>query len=645
MELNADGTAHFQFELKAPDNELLDRPLALRATAIGSDGTLDATMETPAREVESEASKTFSLVRFKVRFLGSIEEEWYKDEGGKENCIEADVCVVNAVGQRQALGTPVPLEVRAHYAASKRAAGTYSSGGASSIISMLPLHDGSTSQLDPSTGEGHLRVRFNEVSSKHGQQPFCIRCGPAAAEGDVRMRHIGWGYSSGVKVKSKRHGARRKQAAAKAARAKGQAIQTPGEASGAGVAMGGGTAAEEAARAVGASGAGAGGAVSNGRAPSAPSSSASASSSSASASASAGLAGTGAAAGSHSSTGAGSIPPVLAAAGRLPSQGQVAASPPEQPSSSPGGAANGVVEWTNEVFDLLGALQWRVIGFETDAHGVPDRRLPLLRCPACYRTLSTVEMQAQMGMGMGGAGGASGVGRHNRGCRIERAIKLYLSATKENLHVLLRHIHGDRKVQMAMQAMGANANVGIQQQQSAGGHGELLHGQEQGLGGAATSSSSSLSSSRASRGARATRGSERGPAASDEEYEDPGAGRGAGRKRGRMEAGLVGTGGAESRRRPLRAAAAQSRAALAETVKMEKEDSLGVGGGSFSSRQGLGEQSKGQGQGQEPTSAQMAMAAAAFPSASPDGLDEAFPSVDADVDVGGVGLGGSGAGA
>ena len=227
--------------ISAPRNELLDRPLALRATAMGKEDIAGFSLETTPREVESCSSTELHVVQYKIRFTSYVVPEWYKDEGGKENCIEARVHIVDKTGAKVKLSYALPLAVSAHYESTQREATSLTK---ESIAVLLPMENGSQAEIDQSTGEGYLRVRFNEVSSKHGQQDFSICCLPFAEAADDRLRHIGCGYSTGVKVKSKRHVARRKQALAQAQADAELAAQTPWQA------MGGGNAAEEAALAV-----------------------------------------------------------------------------------------------------------------------------------------------------------------------------------------------------------------------------------------------------------------------------------------------------------------------------------------------------------------------------------------------------------
>lgn len=133
------------------------------------------------------------------------EDEWFKDEGGRDKCIELSVELQNAKGQRVA-SRRVPLVVTL----------LYHSGAEVSRQDILKL--GPDSDLCIVEGKASIRARIDEVSRSHQNQAFTIRVGPDVGNNPLD-NDVSPAVCRPVIVRSKRNNKKRKESAAAAAAA------------------------------------------------------------------------------------------------------------------------------------------------------------------------------------------------------------------------------------------------------------------------------------------------------------------------------------------------------------------------------------------------------------------------------------------
>jgi hypothetical protein len=117
------------------------------------------------------------------------EDEWYKDEGGREKCVSFGVELRNSKGEF--VNRKVPLKITL----------VYGNGQEVARQDILKLMDSDKVIID---GRAEIRARIEEVSRTHQNQPFHIRVGPDVNENPLD-NDVSSVLSSSVVVRSKRN--------------------------------------------------------------------------------------------------------------------------------------------------------------------------------------------------------------------------------------------------------------------------------------------------------------------------------------------------------------------------------------------------------------------------------------------------------
>ncbi len=229
-----------------PEGDLSDFPLELESTTMSwNDGGLLATLKFHANILKNSApissrrvcimlsteyglsaedgdepvgvikleplvSEVFVVVKHALEIVDGempIPDQWFKDEGGRESCVEFGVRLVDSEGC-EVLDRNVQLHLTLLYDNMCPVANQ-------DILKVLPCSEWSLgSQNDGAKGKsgGSFRVRIEEVSRHHQKQPFRLR---VAAEpvGHERTLDIRPGSSKPITVLSKRISRKSKQKA------------------------------------------------------------------------------------------------------------------------------------------------------------------------------------------------------------------------------------------------------------------------------------------------------------------------------------------------------------------------------------------------------------------------------------------------
>ena len=154
-------------------------------------------VEQPIKSVISVSTNTIHVVNYKIKL--SMEEEWeyvwYKDEGGRDKCMEVYAGIYDKHDQLR-LGEQVPLHLTLCYK---------TEGDAVPVTNQEILRSLGSSKivLDKATGKARIRFRVEDVSKNHQGQDFKLQVGTdPKAKG---LRDIAPGYSPAVSVRSKRN--------------------------------------------------------------------------------------------------------------------------------------------------------------------------------------------------------------------------------------------------------------------------------------------------------------------------------------------------------------------------------------------------------------------------------------------------------
>eukprot|EP00639_Heterosigma_akashiwo_P016303 CAMPEP_0206386634 /NCGR_PEP_ID=MMETSP0294-20121207/16070_1 /ASSEMBLY_ACC=CAM_ASM_000327 /TAXON_ID=39354 /ORGANISM="Heterosigma akashiwo, Strain CCMP2393" /LENGTH=501 /DNA_ID=CAMNT_0053837739 /DNA_START=52 /DNA_END=1553 /DNA_ORIENTATION=- len=98
------------------------------------------------------------------------------------------------------------------------------------------------------------------------------------------------------------------------------------------------------------------------------------------------------------------------------------------PSEAMGAALDGVLKWVGLVLDLVQKLQWEMVGYEMGRNMEPDTTRPLFRCPSCRRYRE------------GGMPASSA--RHAPSCEIAQVLLEYSTQTMNLFQVLANQLCG-----------------------------------------------------------------------------------------------------------------------------------------------------------------------------------------------------------
>jgi hypothetical protein len=156
---------------------------------------LCVSMKNNAREVVAAQTKPLFVISQQLVLNEDYSSTytWYKDEGGKDKCIEYAVHMVDRVGSK-VKGKKVALKVTLMYKNGQQVP-------QQNILTVLP---DSKLVLDERSGSALIRVRINEVSTRHQGQFFQVLVSPDIAVGPSTA-DVCPVLSVAVDVKSKRN--------------------------------------------------------------------------------------------------------------------------------------------------------------------------------------------------------------------------------------------------------------------------------------------------------------------------------------------------------------------------------------------------------------------------------------------------------
>lgn len=148
--------------------------------------------------VRGVATSPTQLVNYKIlaKTGDDWESIWYKDEGGRDKCMEVGVAIYDKDGQLKT-GENIPLKPVLCY--------EITGGGESKVINQDILRTLGTTNtmLDKDTGRTKLRFRVEDVSKNHQGQNFVLKIAPDTTA--KRHKDIAAAFTPAVNVRSKRN--------------------------------------------------------------------------------------------------------------------------------------------------------------------------------------------------------------------------------------------------------------------------------------------------------------------------------------------------------------------------------------------------------------------------------------------------------
>jgi hypothetical protein len=157
---------------------------------------LDA--EQAIKGIPSVSTNTIHAVNDKIRI--TMEEEWenvwYKDEGGRDKCMEVYAGIYDKDDQLRT-GEQIPLHLALCY---------NTEGGEAAQVSnqeILRILGTSKIVVDKSTGKARIRFRIEDVSKNHQGQDFQLKVSPEPKS--KGFKDVAPGYAPSVSVRSKRN--------------------------------------------------------------------------------------------------------------------------------------------------------------------------------------------------------------------------------------------------------------------------------------------------------------------------------------------------------------------------------------------------------------------------------------------------------
>jgi hypothetical protein len=195
-----------------------NRPMLLKVAAVGPKGRAAASTSFSIAPVVSDP---MTIIRHRLRIRSETQPPtvWYKDEGGRDKCMEVMVELVDSEGRR-VHGQEVPLKVSL----------LYEDLHTVSKQDILKLSSDSRQAIDH-TGTATLRLRIEDVSKNHQSKGFVVKVGPDVQHAPLNA-DISPDISTSVSVRSKRNRRSKHPGAAGAAAAAG--MHHPGHAGAAG---------------------------------------------------------------------------------------------------------------------------------------------------------------------------------------------------------------------------------------------------------------------------------------------------------------------------------------------------------------------------------------------------------------------------
>jgi hypothetical protein len=157
---------------------------------------LDA--EQAIKGIPSVSTNTIHAVNYKIRVTTEEDWEnvWYKDEGGRDKCMEVYAGIYDKDDQLRT-GEQIPLHLALCY---------NTEGGEAAQVSnqeILRILGTSKIAVDKSTGKARIRFRIEDVSKNHQGQDFQLEVSPEPKS--KGFKDVAPGYAPSVSVRSKRN--------------------------------------------------------------------------------------------------------------------------------------------------------------------------------------------------------------------------------------------------------------------------------------------------------------------------------------------------------------------------------------------------------------------------------------------------------
>jgi hypothetical protein len=149
-----------------PKSGTVTVPLTISATSMRYENKKFLIQVLPLRfeSIKPAISAPFFVITHRLIITQPAPSLWYKDQGGKENCIDLPVSLVDD-HQRVVKSRRVPLKLMLLY-----------EGGAVCVKQeILKIHGAA---VVGETGQSIIRVRIEEVSRSHQKQNFVIQIAP-----------------------------------------------------------------------------------------------------------------------------------------------------------------------------------------------------------------------------------------------------------------------------------------------------------------------------------------------------------------------------------------------------------------------------------------------------------------------------------
>ena len=174
--------------------------------------TQKADLSPSATSVMGVSTRPITIVNYKMKI--TLEDEWdhiwYKDEGGRDKCMELFVAIYDKDGQIRT-GEQIPLQPFLCYAADV--------GNPVKVTNQEILRTLGSSRIhiDKDSGKARIRFRVEDVSKNHQGQDFKLQVGPDPKA--KLFKDIAPDYTPAVNVRSKRN--KRSRAHSSSGRASG----------------------------------------------------------------------------------------------------------------------------------------------------------------------------------------------------------------------------------------------------------------------------------------------------------------------------------------------------------------------------------------------------------------------------------------
>lgn len=159
--------------------------------------------------IEPVSTPLFTVVKHALRITAQPPPRWYKDEGGRDNCMVLSCDLIDHL-QHTVTTRNVPLSVKLCYASDIPTSDTGEEDDHSAVKnqSILKFSTESMSPAIDSTGTVTIRLRIEQVSKNHQGQSFILRISPDVSA-DQSLGDIAPISTNPVQVLSKRNKKRR----------------------------------------------------------------------------------------------------------------------------------------------------------------------------------------------------------------------------------------------------------------------------------------------------------------------------------------------------------------------------------------------------------------------------------------------------